>query len=268
MKRFDSTTYAKVPLYIAQLPMSSWAIRAYIILKRYFNTATRSAFPSKQTVASYFPGAHLRSVHRGIKELESLGIIEVTRRTEDDNGATRTNLYRFSTDEACKKIFDEVERDRSARGGDKSTIPPMTKSPSPYKAVELTGTERKHRRTTAAASGRAPTRLHNPEPKSQNREAAEVLQWIAREYERIKGEPMRIAPRQMMIVKGVISTFGAAGARALWRLWWTQGPWATFATSSGHSVEAWDRCIDRLVDAEDYRNLVKQFSKPEEVKNP
>lgn len=249
MKRFDSTTYSKVPLYIAMIPLSTWALRVYIVLRRYINNTTRAAFPSRQTLADYFPAPDaFRQVKRGLRELAAVGIIKKEPRESPDEGS-KTNLYKLVSDADCKKIYERFLMETCARGGDKFAPRGGDKFAPPLK--ELLNVKEKENEDIGIRP--TPTRVHTS---GKNPETQKILEHMAETYQKIKGQPMRLAPRHLKIVQNLARIYGEGGVRALWSTWWRSGSWARFAHASGHSVEAWDRCIDQLVDAPEYRDYL------------
>jgi hypothetical protein len=83
--------FAIVPVWLMEANPSNAALRVYIALARRADNGTGQAWPGRSTIGRE-AGVSLRSVDRGIAELELLGALSKQRRLNDD-GHYKSSLY-------------------------------------------------------------------------------------------------------------------------------------------------------------------------------
>jgi hypothetical protein len=83
--------FAIVPVWLMERNPSNSALRVYIVLAKRADNSTGEAWPGRSTIARE-ANISLRSVDRGIAELEQLGALKKTRRF-DDRGYSKSSLY-------------------------------------------------------------------------------------------------------------------------------------------------------------------------------
>jgi hypothetical protein len=83
--------FAIVPVWLMELRPSNAALRVYIALARRADNGTGEAWPGRSTIAKE-AGVSLRSVDRGIAELERSGALTKRRRV-DEHGNSKSSLY-------------------------------------------------------------------------------------------------------------------------------------------------------------------------------
>lgn len=246
-----------VPDGLVQMDISSAALRLWLLLKKFANRSLR-AWPSTHTLLAYLPGWDGSTLRRAARILKKNDLLSVDMIFDESTGAQKRNVYVLKYPPFLKKFAGKGGPEQCARGEGNFARGGRAKLSGGYiYGINSCNRELKKDRRSAAKTSRAPTR--SPDRDNQTQESKKLLDHMAGVYLKIKGQPMRTAPRHLAIVAGVARAFRPAGAKALWDVWWRKGPWATFAHSSGHSVEAWDRCIDRLVDAPEYKEFLETY---------
>lgn len=86
-------TFAVVPTWVLDAPISSNAVRLYAVLRRYADYSEGLAFPSRSSLSKRMR-CSVDTVDRALRELEALPAIVTTRRYGAD-GAPTSSLYRL-----------------------------------------------------------------------------------------------------------------------------------------------------------------------------
>lgn len=90
----DYTAFAMVPTWIIRSggKLSANAVRLYATIMTYADNVTKTAFPSRETLAEDM-GVSVATVKRAIKELESFGAVKIKRERSKKNGNFFANEY-------------------------------------------------------------------------------------------------------------------------------------------------------------------------------
>lgn len=119
--------FAIIPVTVLYADISSNAVRVYGVLRRHADKDDGTCHPGRSRIAK-LANIHERSVDRALRELESIGAVEVMHRVDPDNKKRfLSNQYRVLTPSA------DVTTPRAG-----VTTPPALVSPPPRAGVAVT----------------------------------------------------------------------------------------------------------------------------------
>ena len=244
--KFD-TREIRVPPQLLAADISGTALRVWIALRKFANDSWK-AWPSKQTLLMYLPHLYPHHLVRAFKELKRAQCLEIEHRFKPDTGGQTTNAYVLKVP-TIKKIYEVRQRVKSAQGGTKGGTPGVPRAVPPlYIRTELNTYNMNLKRASAEKFGRPPIRLKSRQTNGTGSKSISVIRdYVQRMYQARKGQRMPLAGRSEKILAAILK-LGESKAKALYDLWWEKGRWSDFASRSGHSLEAFDRCIDSLLD--------------------
>ena len=110
--RSEYDLFAQVPLAVLYAPVSDRAVRLFAVLLDYAN-AQHSAWPSRSTLGKDLGGVSLDSVDRAVRELRSLGVLEVVRRGGKPGDKWRSSVYVLKR--PSRTLAARASRTRAAR---------------------------------------------------------------------------------------------------------------------------------------------------------